>query len=123
MVAVLRDEVEGAAFQAVLAHASQVLIGAPTLLELAVVMRAEGRAAVEELLDAVEAEVVPFTAEHARVASVAYGRFGRGSGSPARLNLGDALSYAVAMVADEPLLFKGEDFVHTDVRRVEPPSP
>ena len=44
-----------------------------------------------------------------------YARFGKGSGSPARLNLGDAFSYALASVTGEPLLFKGDDFTHTDV--------
>jgi ribonuclease VapC len=38
------------------------------------------------------------------------------SGHPAELNLGDAFAYALAVEADEPLLFKGGDFVHTDVR-------
>jgi ribonuclease VapC len=45
-----------------------------------------------------------------------FDRFGRGSGHPARLNYGDCFSYALARVLDAPLLFKGDDFVHTDIR-------
>ena len=35
--------------------------------------------------------------------------------TPAALNLGDCFAYALADVTGEPLLFKGEDFAHTDV--------
>jgi ribonuclease VapC len=42
--------------------------------------------------------------------------FGRGSGHPARLNFGDCFAYALAKSSGEPLLCKGNDFVHTDVR-------
>ena len=41
--------------------------------------------------------------------------FGKGSGHPARLNFGDAFAYALAAVAREPLLFKGDDFTQTDI--------
>lgn len=41
----------------------------------------------------------------------------RASGHSARWNFGDCLSSAVAMDLDAPLLFKGRDFAHTDVRR------
>ena len=41
--------------------------------------------------------------------------FGRGR-HKAKLNFGDCFAYALAKTHDEPLLFKGDDFVHTDVR-------
>lgn len=44
--------------------------------------------------------------------------YGKGTGHPAQLNFGDSSSYALAKSLDAPLLFKGEDFIHTDVRRV-----
>ncbi|WP_246142840.1 type II toxin-antitoxin system VapC family toxin [Nocardioides rubriscoriae] len=59
--------------------------------------------------------VVPFDHEQALAARAAYARYGRGSGSPARLNLGDCITYALAMTTGEPLLFKGDDLTHTDV--------
>ena len=55
------------------------------------------------------------TAGQARLARRAYRTYGRDSGSPARLNLGDCFAYALAKAASEPLLFKGEDFPHTDI--------
>jgi len=42
--------------------------------------------------------------------------FGRGSQHPAKLNLGDCISYAFARHFDAPLLFKGEDFRQTDIQ-------
>jgi ribonuclease VapC len=58
--------------------------------------------------------VVPFTDAHFGTALDAWLRFGRGR-HPAGLNLGDCLSHATARVADEPLLFTGENFRKTDV--------
>ena len=58
---------------------------------------------------------MPFTAEQAHVARQAYREFGPGSGHPARLTFGDCITYALAKVLDEPLLFKGDDFGHTDI--------
>ena len=52
------------------------------------------------------------------IAREAHRRFGRGSGHPAKLNFGDCFAYALAKELDEPLLFVGQDFIHTDVRRV-----
>ena len=115
IVAVLNGEEDGPQIQEVLARAPRVLVGAPTLLELSIVMGASRWAALEELLEVIGVNVVPFTAEHAQVAREAYVRYGRGSGSQARLNFGDVMSYAVAKVAGEPLLFKGDDFPHTDI--------
>ncbi len=60
--------------------------------------------------------IEPVTPEQARIARAAHRDFGRGSGSPARLNFGDCFAYALAIDRNEPLLYKGDDFGHTDVR-------
>jgi ribonuclease VapC len=59
--------------------------------------------------------IEPVTEAQARIAREAYRDFGRGSGHPAGLNLGDCFAYALAKAANEPLLFKGNDFARTDV--------
>jgi len=66
------------------------------------------------LLHHAEFEVVPFTADHLRLARDAYERYGKGRHA-AGLNLGDCCAYALARHAGEPLLFKGDDFPLTDV--------
>ena len=55
------------------------------------------------------------TLRQGALARQAYYDFGRGR-HRARLNFGDCFAYALAKAMDEPLLFKGRDFVHTDVR-------
>ena len=58
---------------------------------------------------------VPVDETQLAVARWAHLRYGRGSGSAARLNYGDCFSYALARAWDRPLLFTGKDFGHTDV--------
>ena len=64
-----------------------------------------------------EADIVvePVTREQAEIARAAYRDFGEGSGHPAGLNFGDCFAYALAKSTREPLLFKRDDFSHTDV--------
>lgn len=67
------------------------------------------------MIDQLGIETVPFDAEQAVSATRAYRDFGRGSGHPAGLNLGDCYAYALADVTGEPLLYVGDDFSHTDI--------
>ncbi|MCB0081933.1 MAG: type II toxin-antitoxin system VapC family toxin, partial [Caldilineaceae bacterium] len=54
------------------------------------------------------------TFEQAQIARQAYRDFGKGK-HKAKLNFGDCFAYALARVTNEPLLFKGNDFVYTDI--------
>ncbi|MFB8189252.1 type II toxin-antitoxin system VapC family toxin [Microbacterium sp. NPDC055988] len=126
LVAVLMAEPEADEMSDLLESRSFSL-SAATLTECTIVLRSKGgeakMLALDELLEATRATVVPVDEAQARLAGGAYARYGRGSGHPARLNYGDCFSYALAITRDEPLLFKGDDFVHTDVRLVEPAGP
>ena len=62
-------------------------------------------------------QTAAFGPEHVGTAIEAFRRFGKGR-HPAGLNFGDCFSYALAKASGEPLLFKGEDFARTDVKRV-----
>ena len=70
----------------------------------------------DELIEQFEIAVEPVTIEQARIARQAYRIYGRGSGHAAKLDFGDCFSYALARVKREPILFKGADFQHTDLR-------
>jgi ribonuclease VapC len=70
---------------------------------------------LDDLLAVAGIDLEPVTVAQAHLARAAYRDFGRGSGHPARLNFGDCLAYALAIDRREPLLFKGNDFSHTDV--------
>ena len=72
-------------------------------------------ARVDAFLRYADVEVAPFDDQLAAIASAAYTRFGKGL-HPARLNLGDCVSYALAQRLNEPLLYKGDDFSKTDIR-------
>lgn len=60
--------------------------------------------------------MVPIDQPTAYLARNARRTFGKGSGHPAALNMGDCFAYALAKKLDKPLLYKGDDFSHTDVR-------
>lgn len=119
LLAITFNEPEASRFSQLLRE-RDIAIAAPTLLESEIVVRARlGVDALNDLrgfLDRAQAEVVAFDAHQVRMASEAYARYGRGSEHPANLNYGDCFSYALAIARDEPLLFKGDDFIHTDVR-------
>ncbi len=98
--------------------ADGVGVGTPTLAETGVVLQAKlgpaGRTLLSVCIDELSVRPLPFTSEHWPVAVDAFARFGRGH-HPARLNFGDCLTYAIARLADEPLLCLREDFAHTDL--------
>lgn len=74
----------------------------------------ESRVLVGEFLDEAGIETIPITDSLADMAIEAFDRFGKGR-HKAALNLGDCFAYACAIALEAPLLFKGEDFPHTDV--------
>jgi ribonuclease VapC len=122
IVAILQDELESPAFTQAVEDNRPVRVSAANWLEAAILLDGNRSPALsrrfDELLREAAVEVEPVTAQQAEFAREAYRAFGRGSGHPAHLNFGDCFAYALAMERDEPLLFKGKDFAHTDVRRV-----
>jgi ribonuclease VapC len=119
LVAILLDESDADIFARCLETANRVRISAGSYVEIgAVVGRARNPNAdrrLDGLLQEARITIEPVTEEQARVARSAYRDFGRGSGHPAHLNFGDCFAYALAKAFREPLLFKGNDFIHTDI--------
>jgi ribonuclease VapC len=119
IVAILRREPGYEQITETLAKHSVRRMSAATYLELSIVI---GRFREPDLfvrlvtfLQEIRVEVVPFTPEQAEIGSFAATLYGKGSGHPAQLNFGDCFSYALAKESGEPLLFKGNDFAHTDL--------
>jgi ribonuclease VapC len=127
LIAILRDEPDAAAHAGAIEQARVRRISAANLLEAAIVADGSWDPVVSRRFDDLVAEarlvVEPVTEEQARVARQAYRDYGKGSGHPAGLNFGDCFAYALARVTGEPLLFKGRDFVHTDVAQALPLPP
>jgi ribonuclease VapC len=120
LVAVITAEPDARVFAAAMAQADTVRISAGTYVEAVVVLNRRGDPVLEARLDTVLLDagfvIEPVTVEQARLAREAYRNFGKGSGHRAQLNFGDCFSYALARDKREPILFKGDDFVHTDLR-------
>jgi len=98
---------------------NRCLIGTPTLFELHMVLRDRagdiGLRFLEELLKRRNVRRVEFTEAHFRLSALAFDRYGKRRGHPAQLNFGDCMAYAIAKAEGVPLLYKGNDFVHTDI--------
>lgn len=114
-VAIIRAEPDHESHTAALGTVTSPRMSAASVLECAIVLGSRREAEVDALIQAADIAVVPFDVEQLAVARAAHRRYGRRSGSPAKLNFGDCMSYALAKVTGEPLLFKGEDFTHTDI--------
>jgi ribonuclease VapC len=101
-------------------EADVVRVGTPTLVETTIVFSSRrGKPSAKEvrhLVDELGVQVVPFGEAEWLAAAAAYDRFGRGK-HPAGLNFGDCLAYATAVTAGDSLLFVGNDFTKTDIRR------
>jgi ribonuclease VapC len=119
LVAILFNEPEAAAYLQSLYPIPQPRISAASFFEASIVIDSRRRASLSSRLDELAQElrltIEPVTEEQAHIARAAYRDYGRGSGHPARLNFGDCFAYALARVTGEPLLFKGDDFIHTDI--------
>ena len=120
ILAILAGEPEAEAFRARIEVVPDRFLSAFNLLETrALLQRRYGRQMVSylgALLDRLEIAIMPFDEVNANIAFSAYRRYGRGSGHKAQLTLGDCAAYALAVSLDLPLLFKGEEFRHTDVK-------
>jgi ribonuclease VapC len=122
IIAILRDEPEAYAFSEVLQQAPVCRISAATYAEAAIVTDGNRNPVLsrrfDDLIRDARIRVEPVTLEQAKQVRQAYRDFGK-SRHKAGLNLGDCFAYALAKEMDEPLLFKGGDFRHTDVEIAE----
>ena len=119
VIAVLNQEEGWHDIDAALRQASRPQMSAATYVELGIVVDRLADPSVSRRLDRLLAawgiEVLPFTPSQARTARAAHRDYGRGSGHQARLNLGDCFAYALAADTGQSLLYKGDDFGHTDI--------
>ena len=120
LIAILAGEPDAEELNDVLSGAVRPALSVANYLEAAIVLdRHPARRAGEKLdryLVAGQVELADVTESQARIARAAYRNFGRGTGHPAGLNFGDCFAYALAIDRDASLLYKGNDFKHTDVR-------
>ncbi len=118
ILAILGDEPERRRFTEAIETADECLISTASFVEASLVLEIrrgyEGLRDLDLLLAKAGVEFVSVDIEQAQVARNAFRNFGE-SRHPAKLNFGDCFSYALAIVTNSPLLFKGNDFSQTDV--------
>ncbi|MCF6200465.1 MAG: type II toxin-antitoxin system VapC family toxin [Hyphomicrobiaceae bacterium] len=119
LIAILLNEPEEGAFLDILEKTNTIKISAVTVLEASIVMHsrygANGVDKLHALLHGIGAQEMAFNPEQRMAAEKAFTLYGMGQGHKAQLNFGDCITYALAKTTEEPLLFKGNDFTHTDL--------
>ena len=117
LLAVLLREEDANRFETAIAN-SPCQMSAANVLEATMVLEGRGGTAAGSAMDAfiasAEIATAPITLEQLRAARDAWRNYGKGN-HPAALNFGDCFAYALAVTTGESLLFKGNDFVRTDV--------
>lgn len=119
LIAILRDEPEAETCAKAIAGAATRRVSAVSYVEAGIVIDASKSPVASRRFDDLFREaklmIEPVTEEQARIARDAYRDFGKGSKHRAGLNFGDCFAYALAKTRGESLLFKGQDFRHTDL--------
>ena len=117
LVAFMLDEEDADRFQDALVSSPETVMSVASILETAMVLSRHGAVSLlDPTLARLEIRPVDLTLDHVDIARQGFQTYGRGSGHRAKLNFGDCFAYALAKALEAPLLFKGEDFTHTDVR-------
>jgi ribonuclease VapC len=118
LIAILLGEPEAEAFADAIAEDNRRLMSAFSLLEASIVIEAKkgerGSRELDLLVHRTKIQIVSLDGEQAELAKSAWKAYGKGRHS-AGLNIGDCCSYALSKPSNEPLLFKGDDFSHTDI--------
>ena len=118
ILAILLNEPERHLFNEAIAASEECSLSSASLVELSIVIEArfgsDGQEDLDLFLSTAQIKIIGLDREQADLAREAFSRFGKGR-HRAGLNLGDCFSYALAKWLDEPLLFKGNDFCHTDL--------
>jgi ribonuclease VapC len=124
LIAILRDEPQAKECAVAIERDPIRRLSAASFVETALVIDGSrdpiASRRFDDLVREAHIAIEPVTEAQARIAREAYRDFGKGSGHPAKLNFGDCFAYALAKTTGEPLLFKGEDFIHTDIISVRP---
>jgi len=119
LAAIFFGEPEAALYTQLIHGADRCLISAANFVEISMVIEGQIGPDAGRQCDAffrrAGIAIEPVTVEQAHLARQAFLDFGKGR-HPAKLNVGDCFAYALAKVTGEPLLFKGKDFLKTDVK-------
>lgn len=118
-MAIFLNEPERARFVDLILADEKRLLSAATLVETAIVLESRTSQTVVRELDLFlhesQIEIVSVDATQAERARMAFRKFGKGR-HRAALNFGDCFTHALAVVADEPVLAKSDEFQLTGLK-------
>jgi ribonuclease VapC len=118
LIAILQDEPERRVLNEAIEAAESCAMSTGSFLETSMFIESrygpDGTRDLELFISNARITLASVDADQAYVARDAFRRYGKGR-HPAGLNFGDCFAYALAKMLDEPLLFKGNDFVLTDI--------
>ena len=118
LVAVLQNEPERRKFNEAIEAAETRSMSTASFLETSIILEsrfgADGVRDLDLFIAKAQISLVSVDEEQAHLARDGFRKYGKGR-HPAGLNYGDCFSYALARSRDEALLFKGQDFLKTDV--------
>jgi ribonuclease VapC len=120
LIAILKSEEDYHVYKNALVNNSGILMSAASYLECAIINDASKRHGaqsdlLDDLINTSGITIAPVTEAQARIARVAYQKYGRGSRHKAQLNFSDCFAYALAKDTGNALLFKGDNFDQTDI--------
>ena len=123
IIAILNNEPERPFFTKAIAQASSCCMSTASFVETSIILEYrfgyDGVRDFDLLASKASIALAPVDANQANIARQAFKAYGKGR-HRAQLNFGDCFSYALAKTRDELLLFKGNDFSHTDVKCYAP---
>ena len=118
LFAIAAREEEREDFVSILDNADGVLCTAVTYVETVMALTGRSRVTaaqqVKALLQSFRIEIIAVDDELGEASVTAFSLYGKGR-HRAKLNFGDCFSYGLAKSRNLPLLFKGDDFIHTDI--------
>jgi ribonuclease VapC len=122
LIAILQREPERRTYLEAIEAADTIRMSVASFVESSIVVESrygpEGLLYLDRFISRASIELIPVDAEQGQLARSAFSRFGKGR-HRAGLNYGDCFSYAAAIALGEPLLCKGDDFIHTDAPILE----
>ena len=117
LLAIVLNEPDAAVCLLAISEADDLIISAGTVAEALIVAGPRGvKPQLLILFGQLDLKIANVTWQSACGAADAHERWGKGR-SPAKLNYGDCFAYELAMRMDCPLLFVGDDFSRTDIKR------
>ena len=118
ILAILQNEPERRAINEAVEAADTRMMSVAAFVESSIVIESrygpDGMRDLDLYVAKAQVTLAPVDAEQAHLARDAFRKYGKGR-HRAGLNFGDCFSYALARSLSEPILFKGDDFMHTDL--------